>query len=80
LKIKENKMKKVYIDEKLKKYIVPSEMRNNSKAEGKVFTPGTRLPLGDAKFIRLFTAWTTKETRWELFVKFCKEKGTKINL
>jgi len=53
-------MKKVYIDERLKKYIVPSEMRNNSKAEGKVFTPGTRLPLGDAKFIRLFTAWATK--------------------
>jgi hypothetical protein len=53
-------MKKVYIDEKLKKYVVPSEMRDNSKAEGKVFTPGTRLPLGDAKFIRLFTAWATK--------------------
>jgi len=54
-------MKKVYIDSKLKKYIVPSEMRNNSKAEGKVFTPGTRLSLeDDVKFVRLFTAWATK--------------------
>ena len=52
-------MKKVYLDEKLKKYIVPTELRNNSKSQGKIFTPGTRLPLGEAKFIRLFTAWST---------------------
>jgi len=52
-------MRKVFIDEKLKKYIVPSEMRDNSKADGKVFTPGTRIPLGEAKYVRLFTAWAT---------------------
>ena len=53
-------MRKVYIDPKLKSYVVPSEMRNNSKAENKVFTPGTRIPLPkDAKFVRLFTAWAT---------------------
>ena len=52
-------MKKVYLDKNLKKYVMPSEMRDNSKAENKVFTPGTRIPLGDAKFVRLFTAWAT---------------------
>lgn len=52
----------VYIDPKLASYVLPSEMRNNSKAENKVFTPGTRIPLPkEAKFIRLFTAWGTKE-------------------
>jgi len=55
-------MRKVYIDRKLKKYVVPSEMRNNSKAENKVFTPGTRIPLSkDVKYIRLFTAWARKD-------------------
>jgi len=54
-------MRKVYIDKKLKGYVVPSEMRNTSKAENKVFTPGTRIPLEkDIKFVRLFTAWATK--------------------
>ena len=54
-------MRKVYIDKKLEGYVVPSEMRNNSKAENKVFTPGTRIPLNkDIKFVRLFTAWATK--------------------
>jgi len=54
-------MRKVFIDEKLKSYVVPSEMRNNSKAENKVFTPGTRIPLDkNAKVVRLFTAWATK--------------------
>jgi len=54
-------MRKVYIDNKLKGYVVPSEMRNNSKAENKIFTPGTRIPLSkDIKFVRLFTAWATK--------------------
>lgn len=54
-------MRKVYIDPKLKTYVVPSEMRENSRADNKVFTPGTRIPLPkDAKFIRLFTAWTGK--------------------
>jgi len=52
-------MKKVFIDSKLKKYVVPTEMRNTSKAENKVFTPGTRIPLGEAKYVRLFTAWAT---------------------
>jgi hypothetical protein len=54
-------MKKiVYLDERLKTYVVPTEMRNNSKAENKVFTPGTRIPLPEeAKFVRLFTAWAT---------------------
>ena len=52
----------VYIDPKLATYVLPSEMRNNSKAENKVFTPGTRIPLPkEAKFIRLFTAWGTKD-------------------
>ena len=51
---------KVYIDELLKKYIVPTELRNNSKAEGKTFTPGTRIPIQEANFLRLFTAWTSK--------------------
>ena len=52
----------VYIDKALKKYIVPTEIRDNSKAEGKIFTPGTRIPLPkEAKFIRLFTAWGTKD-------------------
>jgi len=51
---------KIYLDEKLKKYCVPKEMRNNSKAENKVFTPGTRIPLPDeVKVIRLFTAWAS---------------------
>lgn len=51
----------VYIDNKLKGYVVPSEMRDNSKAENKVFTPGTRIPLPEeAKFVRLFTAWGGK--------------------
>ena len=54
-------MRKVYLDNKLKTYCVPNEMRNNSKAENKVFTPGTRIPLGDAKVVRLFTAWATKD-------------------
>ena len=55
-------MRKVYIDKKLKKYIIPSEMRNSSKAENKVFTTGTRLPLSkEAKYIRLFTAWARKD-------------------
>jgi len=56
-----DKTKKVWLDPKLKKYIVPSEMRNNSKSDGKVFTPGTRLSLKKAEFIRLFTAWSTKD-------------------
>jgi len=50
-------MKKVYIDAKLSRYVVPSEIRNNSISEGKIFTPGTRLPLENSKFVRLFTAW-----------------------
>ncbi|MEA3451693.1 MAG: hypothetical protein U9Q83_07285 [Bacteroidota bacterium] len=74
-------MRKVYIDRKLKTYVVPSEMRNNSKAENKVFTPGTRIPLPqEAKTVRLFTAWARKETKWELFVKFCREKDVEVNL
>ena len=53
-------MRKVYIDDKLKTYCVPSEMRENSASEGKVFTPGTRIPLSeDVKVVRLFTAWST---------------------
>jgi hypothetical protein len=54
-------MKKAFIDTRLKKYIVPTEMRDNSKAENKVFTSGTRIPLGKARFVRLFTAWATKD-------------------
>ena len=55
-------MRTVYIDPKLATYIVPSEMRNNSKAENKVFTPGTRIALPkEAEFVRLFTAWGTKK-------------------
>ena len=51
-------MKTIYIDKKLKKYIVPSEMRNTSKADGVFFTAGTRIPIDkDTKFIRLYTAW-----------------------
>lgn len=74
-------MRKVFIDERLKKYIVPAEMRNNSKAENKVFTPGSRIPLDkNVKIVRLFTAWAAKETRWELFQKYCKEKGVEIDL
>lgn len=53
-------IRKVYIDPRLSTYIVPTEMRNNSKAENKVFTPGTRIPLPEeAKIVRLFTAWAT---------------------
>jgi len=52
---------KTYIDPKLKGYIVPSEIRNNSKADGKIFTPGTRIAIPEAvKFVRLFTAWGGK--------------------
>jgi hypothetical protein len=54
-------MRKVYIDERLRKYVVPMELRNVSKSEGKSFTPGTRISLPeDTKFVRLFTAWATK--------------------
>lgn len=55
-------MRKVYIDKKLKKYCVPSEMRNNSKSEGTIFTPGTRISLPqEVKTVRLFTAWARKD-------------------
>ena len=54
--------KSVFIDERLRKYIVPTEIRNNSKSAGKIFTPGTRIKLDDSiKFIRLFTAWKSKD-------------------
>ena len=54
-------MRKVYIDPRLATYVVPTEMRNNSKAENTSFTPGTRIPLPkEAKIVRLFTAWATK--------------------
>jgi len=51
--------KKVYIDEALKSYILPTEMRNLSvSSSGVIYTPGTRIPLPeDLKFVRLFTAW-----------------------
>ena len=53
---------KIYIDEKLKKYVVPTELRDNSKFDGKIFTSGTRIPLPeDTKFIRMFSAWATKD-------------------
>ena len=55
-------MKKIYLDDRLKKYIVPTEMRDLSKAEDKLFTPGTRLPIpADARYIRLYTAWAAKD-------------------
>ena len=53
-------MRKVFIDNKLNSYVVPSEMRNFSKAENTLFTPGTRIPLEkEVKVVRLFTAWST---------------------
>lgn len=52
---------KTFIDPKLAGYIIPSEIRNNSKSEGKIFTPGTRIAIPEeAKFLRLFTAWGGK--------------------
>ena len=78
---------KIYLDEKLKKYCVPKEMRNNSKAEGTVFTPGTRIPLSDeAKVIRLFTAWaslkddTPERTDIDLGGAFIKETSEGLEL
>lgn len=53
-------MQNVFIDEKLKRYIVPMEMRDNSKADGKTFTHGTRIKIEkDIKFLRVFTAWAS---------------------
>jgi len=55
-------MKSVYIDLALKKYIVPTEMRDFSKSDNKIYTPGTRIPLpNNMNFIRLFTAWASKD-------------------
>jgi len=52
---------KVYLSEELKKYIVPTEMRDVSFNEGTTFTPGSRISLDkEAKYIRLFCAWTGK--------------------
>lgn len=57
-------MKKIFIDELLKKYIVPSEVRDLSiSSSGIIYTPGTRIPFPkDIKFIRLFTAWGSKSS------------------
>ena len=45
------------LDESLKKYIIPLEMRNFSKSvEGNIYTPGTRIPV-NSRYVRLFTAW-----------------------
>ena len=55
---------KVYIDEKLKSYVVPTELRDNSATVlGNVFTAGTRIPLDvSTKYIRMFTAWGGKHS------------------
>ena len=55
--------KKVFIDDVLKRYILPSEVRNLSVASsGVIYTPGTRIPLPeDLSFVRLFTAWGGKD-------------------
>lgn len=54
-------MKKVYIDRLLKKYIVPTELRDNSVTErGGIFTSGTRIAVPNDSVIRLFTSWALK--------------------
>ena len=55
-------VKKVFIDPILKKYVVPTELRDNSLSDGKMFTPGTRIKLeNNVEFIRLFSAWATDD-------------------
>jgi hypothetical protein len=55
---KELTSKKIYIDERLKKYVVPTEMRDTSTYKnGNTLTPGTRIPIKDSRFLRLYTAW-----------------------
>lgn len=55
---------KTYIDPALKTYVVPTELRDNSVSQGKIFTAGTRLPIPkEAKFVRMFTAWGGKTDR-----------------
>jgi hypothetical protein len=62
-------MKKIFIDRLLKKYIVPSEVRDLSVySSGTIYTHGTRIPLPEnLKFIRLFTAWGTKNKKHASF-------------
>lgn len=56
--------KKIYIDNVLKRYIVPTEIRNLSKtSSGVIFTPESRIPLPEnIKYVRLFTAWGGKKS------------------
>jgi len=54
--------KKIYLDERLKRYIVPTELRDTSTYKnGNTLTPGTRIPVKDSKFLRLYTAWGINE-------------------
>lgn len=56
----------IFIDEVLKTYILPLELRDNSKTKnGERYTTGTRIPLnlGNNNFIRLFQAWGVRPTQ-----------------
>lgn len=52
----------ISLNENLKKYIVPTELRDNSRTDnGMIFTSGTRIKLPeDIKFLRVFVAWGVK--------------------
>jgi len=55
--------KSVQIDENLKKYMVPYEMRDFSVFNSKTFTPGTRISLDKHKFLRIFMSWSAKNKK-----------------
>jgi len=56
------KFKSVYLDETLKGYVLPTELRNTSVYKnGNILTPGTRIKIPESKFLRLYTAWGLKD-------------------
>ena len=48
------------LSDEIKKYIVPTEIRDLSISNGIRYTPGTRVKF-ECNFLRAFTAWGTKE-------------------
>jgi hypothetical protein len=70
--------KNVYLDPALKQIPVPTGMRTNIG----VIPVGTRIPIGDKQFIRMFTHWIDVNGREDLDLHAClyKDDDTIINV